>query len=304
MLVYLLFALGLILIIKGGDEFVEAAVSIARRLGMSELVIGATIVSLGTTLPEVLVSTMAGISGSADIAIGNAVGSVICNTSFIAALVLLFSKPRLDRRLLSWRVLYFFGALGLLYVVSAAAGEVARPVGAALLFLFAVYTFLSSRQRKLAGRAKASEEPFGRAVLILIVTAVCLFFGAKLLVDSGIEIARALGVPERFIASTIIALGTSLPELMTAIISIKIGMGALSIGNVIGANILNVLCVIGIPAAICGVAVSQAAMSVDIPYAALVMLIMTLPPAITGRTYRIQGVALLCCYAVYVTFLA
>lgn len=304
MLIYLLFALGLVLIIKGGDEFVTAAVSIARRIGMSELVIGATIVSLGTTLPEVLVSTLAGLSGSADIAVGNAVGSIICNTSFIAALVLLFAKPELDRHLLSWRALYFFGALGLLYVVSAVSGGVSRPVGIALIFLFGVYTWLSSRQRKNADREEAPEEPLGKAVLILIVTAICLFFGAKLLVDNGIEIARAIGVPERFIASTIIALGTSLPELMTAIISIRIGMGALSVGNVIGANILNILCVIGIPAAIAGIAVSPAAVAVDIPYAALVMLIMTLPPALTGRTYRLQGVALLGCYAAYVTFLA
>ncbi len=304
MLIYLSFVLGLSLIIKGGDEFVKAAVSIARRIGMSELVIGATIVSLGTTLPEVLVSTLAGISGSADIAVGNAVGSVICNTSFIAALVLLFAKPQLDRRMLSWRVLYFFGSLGLLYVVSAVSGGVSRPVGVAFIALFGVYTYLSSRQRKNANRQEAPEEPLGRAVIILIVTAICLFFGAKLLVDNGIEIARALNVPERFIASTFIALGTSLPELVTAIISIRISMGALSIGNVIGANILNVLTVIGIPAAICGIAVSPAAINIDIPYAALVMLIMTLPPALTGRTYRAQGVALLGCYAAYVTFLA
>ncbi len=304
MLVYILFVLGLLLIIKGGDSFVTAAVAIARRIGMSELVIGATIVSLGTTLPEVLVSTLAGLSGSADIAVGNSLGSIICNTSLIAGIVLVLSPPSFDKSMLTWRTLYFYGALGALFVVSYLFGGVSRIMGLVFVLMFCIYTYLSARQRKIGEEPEDGTGPMGKTILTLVISAAALFVGARLLVDNGVLIATNLGIPERFIASTFIALGTSLPELVTAIMSVKIGMAGMSIGNILGANILNVLCVIGIPAAIASIAVSQAAMMIDIPMAAFVMLILTLPPALTGKTYRMQGFALLACYVGYVTVLA
>lgn len=301
----ILFVIGLILICVGGDRLVEAAVAIAKKLGIPQIVVGATIVSLGTTLPEILVSTTAAFDGSAAIAAGNAFGSIICNTALIAGLTQTIRPTKqVETSSLSWRGIFFFAVVIALDICGFATGAFGRPMGIVLLVLFVVYAYLNVIRASAEGGNEENQEDAGEVsipvqIMILVVCAACLFVGANLLVDNGILIAEAVGVPERVIAVTFIALGTSLPELMTSVMSLIKGYGNVGLGNVIGANLLNMLLVIGIPSAIAGIPLERSAVLVDIPLAGLVMAILIIPILIRKKSSRIQGIALLGIYAVY-----
>lgn len=301
----ILFVLGLILICLGGDRLVDAAVAIAKKLKIPQIVVGATIVSLGTTLPEILVSTTAAFSGSAEIAAGNAFGSIICNTALIAGLTqTIRPSGQVERASLSWRSAFFFLTLIGLNICGFVTGAFSRPVGVVLLILFVAYAYLTVIRASSEGGNEEEEEEKGdvsipRQLLILVVCAAFLFVGAKLLVNNGIFIAHKIGVPERVIAVTFIALGTSLPELMTSIMSLIKGYGNVGLGNVIGANLLNMLLVIGIPSAIAGISLEPSAVRVDMPLACLVMAVLIVPILIRKKASRMQGIALLCIYVGY-----
>ena len=298
----LLFIVGLVLICLGGDRLVDSAVAIARKLGIPQIVVGATIVSLGTTLPEILVSTTAAFQGSADIAAGNALGSVICNTALVAGLAQLLSPAKkVSTSSFAWRAVFFFVVCGLMTVYGAIFGQFDRIVGIVLLVLFGVYAYLNIRFPGEDDEESEADES-GSVIKHLLILAVCaalLYVGAKLLVDNGIVIAQAMGVPERVIAVTFIALGTSLPELVTSLTSIIKGYGNVGLGNVIGANLLNLLLVIGIPASITGIQLSESVTRVDSPVSLLVMAVLTVPLLIKKKAYRWQGAALLAIYGVY-----
>lgn len=302
----LLFMLGLILICLGGDRLVDAAVAIAKKLGIPQIVVGATIVSLGTTLPEILVSTTAAFDGSAAIAAGNAFGSIICNTALIAGLTqTIRPSKKIEAAAIRWRGIFFFAVLISMNLYAYLTQKFNRPAGIVLLLLFAVYAYLNIKRAGAEGEENEEEDekkesgPIWKHLLILVVCAVFLYFGANLLVDNGILIAEALGVPERVIAVTFIALGTSLPELVTSLVSIIKGYGNVGLGNVVGANILNMLLVIGIPSAIAGIPLERSTILVDMPLGFLVMAVLLIPILIRKKSSRVQGVALLAIYAVY-----
>lgn len=301
----ILFMVGLILICIGGDRLVDAAVAIARKLGIPQIVVGATIVSLGTTLPEVLVSTTAAFDGSAAIAAGNAFGSIICNTALIAGLTqTIRPTKKVEVSSLLWRSGFFFAVLIAMNVYGYVTGAYGRPVGIMLLLLFGLYAYLNIRRSGSEGEDSQEEEKnqevsVPRQLLVLVICAGLLYLGANLLVDNGIFIANAIGVPERVIAVTFIALGTSLPELVTSIVSLIKGYGNVGLGNVIGANILNLLLVIGIPAAVEGIPLERSTVTVDMPLSLLVMAILLVPILIRKRSSRVQGAALLCIYVAY-----
>ncbi|MBD5461917.1 MAG: calcium/sodium antiporter [Lachnospiraceae bacterium] len=301
----ILFVIGLVLICLGGDRLVDAAVAIAKKLGIPQIVVGATIVSLGTTLPEILVSTTAAFDGSAAIAAGNAFGSIICNTALIAGLTQTIRPTKqVETSSLSWRGIFFFIVVIGLDICGFLTGAFGRPVGIVLLILFIVYAYLNVIRASAEGGGEEEQEKADKVsiplqIIILAVCAACLFVGANLLVDNGILIAEAIGVPERVIAVTFIALGTSLPELMTSVMSLIKGYGNVGLGNVIGANLLNMLLVIGIPSAIAGIPLERSAVLVDMPLACLVMAILIVPILIRKKSSRVQGIALLGIYAVY-----
>lgn len=302
----LLFILGLILICLGGDRLVDAAVAIAKKLGIPQIVVGATIVSLGTTLPEVLVSTTAAFDGSAAIAAGNAFGSIICNTALIAGLTqAIRPSKKIEAAAIRWRGIFFFAVLIGMNLYAYLTQKFNRPAGVVLLLLFAVYAYLNIKRAGSEGEESEEEEgkkesgPVWKHLLILVVCAVLLYFGANLLVDNGILIAEALGVPERVIAVTFIALGTSLPELVTSLVSIIKGYGNVGLGNIVGANILNMLLVIGIPSAIAGIPLERSTILIDMPLGLLVMAVLLIPILIRKKSSRVQGIALLAIYAVY-----
>lgn len=297
-----LFAAGLILICLGGDRLVDAAVAIARRLGIPQIVVGATIVSLGTTLPEILVSTTAAFEGSAAISAGNAFGSIICNTALIAGLTQLISPAKkVSASSVTWRSLLFFIVCAAMLAYGWLFRRYDRIAGFALLACFAVYAWMNIRMpgsdEETGG--KGDDSPLAAQLITLFICALLLYVGAKLLVDNGIFLAGKLGVPERVIAVTFIALGTSLPELVTSLTSVIKGYGNVGLGNIIGANLLNLLLVIGIPAAISGIDLSDSVLRLDIPLGLLVMAILTIPLMVRKRAYRIQGLILLAIYCIY-----
>lgn len=300
--VIILFAIGLLLIMFGGDRFVDASVDIAGKLGIPQLVVGATIVSLGTTLPEILVSTTATLGGSPDIAAGNAFGSIICNTALIAAIGQLVRPTKhADTKAFNWRMLLFLGFALFLWAVARTCGGFDRVTGVILILGFVLYAYLSIKRNDGTGEEEqgTSEGGIIRPLLTLIICAALLFVGADLLVDNGILLARALHVPERVIGVTFIALGTSLPELVTAVNALIKGYEDVSLGNIIGANLINLLLVIGIPSAIRGIAVTPEVAGLDIPLGILLMLILTVPIFVRKKGYRWQGLLLLAIYAAY-----
>ena len=310
----LLFAAGLVCLIKGGDWFVDGATGLARRFRLPELLIGATVVSVGTTLPEVMVSTTSALGGHGEIAYGNAIGSVICNTALVAALTVAIRPGKVDRAALKTPVAFFFAAAALYAGVAYTAGYFSRIAGFALLALFVIYMAVTVRQ--MTGNPGASgttaedaaeETPLWQELALLVVGAALIAAGARLLVDNGSLIAKALGVPESVIALTFVALGTSLPELVTAVTSLAKGHGALSLGNVIGANLFNLVLVSGASVALSPFAIPRestiaghnASLVMDIPVMLAVMLLLTVPALARGKLARWQGVTLLGIYAAF-----
>ena len=373
----LLFVIGLVMLIKGGDWFVDGASGIARRFHLPELLIGATVVSIGTTLPEVMVSAQGAMAGSGGMAYGNAIGSIICNTALIAAITVAIKPGKIERKTLILPVGFFFAAAIFYMCVAYFLGEFSRTVGIILICGFVVYmatlvfTMLKGKKNEIepledatqddGAESEESEEggfslksfiiellcvgigggfmiykggiiryigivamavfavyaviaiimaakkkgfSMGRDILFLVIGAGIIAGGANLLVDSGIYIATEFGVPETVIALTFVALGTSLPELVTAITSLVKGHGALSLGNVIGANLFNLVLVSGVSTVISPFGVpaeSQiggvpASYVLDLPVMLGVMLLLTVPALIRGKLSRVQGILLLCVY--------
>ena len=307
----LLFNVGLLFLIKGGDWFVDGASALARRFHLPELLIGATVVSIGTTLPEVMVSTMSALSGHGEIAYGNAIGSVICNAALIAAITIAVRPGKVDPKTLKMPVLFFFAAAAIYCVAAYGFGKFTRPMGFIMLAMFVAYIAANIHQMKNAPAEEHEEEeetmPLPRMLLLLVLGAVLIAMGANLLVDNGTLIAQALGVPESVIALTFVALGTSLPELVTAITSLIKGHSDLSLGNVVGANVFNLVLVSGVSVALAPFTVPQSAtifgmnssLVLEIPVMIAVMVLLTAPALVKGKLSRVQGVALLVIYAVF-----
>ncbi len=310
----LLFLLGLLFLIKGGDWFVDGATGIAHRFHLPEILIGATVVSIGTTLPEVMVSATSALSGHGEIAYGNAIGSIICNTSLIAAITIAVKPGIIERRTLKTPVAFFFMAAAFYTGIAYTSGYFSRTIGLILLVIFLVYMAYTVLQMRTLPPSDESQEvtaqsqpPITKDLLLLVTGAVLIAIGANLLVNNGTLIAQALGVPESVIALTFVALGTSLPELVTAITSLAKGHGALSLGNVIGANLFNLVLVSGVSAFLApfhipqsaSIAGKNASLVLDIPVMLFVMAFMTLPALIRGKLSRFQGILLLIVYAVF-----
>lgn len=319
----LLFAVGLVMLIKGGDWFVEGATGIARRFKIPELLIGATVVSIGTTLPEVMVSATSAAQGIGGIAYGNALGSIICNTALIAAITITIKPGKVERSALKLPLIFFFGAAAIYCFTAYAFTRFDRISGIILLLVFLLYMTLTVLQMRRTpaepaladGESEAehtSEAASGsivKEIVFLVLGAVLIAFGADFLVDNGTVIAKELGVPDAVIGLTFVAIGTSLPELVTAITSLVKGHGALSLGNIIGANLFNLVLVSGISITINPFDVPAESLIggipssfiIDIPVMLAVMLLMTVPAFVRKKLERWQGISLLLIYAAFFT---
>ena len=312
----ILFAIGLVLLIKGGDWFVDGATGIAKRFHLPDIVVGATVVSIGTTLPEVMVSTTGALTGSGAMAYGNAIGSIICNTALIAAISIVCNPGPVNTKSMKTPAVFFFASAGLYCLASYILGTFPRWMGFVMLTIFVVYMVLTVRNgMRNPDEAEQDEEEESKQrtlfmeLVLLVVGAAVIAVGADLLVEHGQIIARELGVPETVVALLFVALGTSLPELVTTITSLKKGRASLGVGNVIGANVFNLVLV-------SGVAVSLAPFDVpcenflldtglnmslvfEIPVMLGVMSLMIFPTLASKKLARWQGILLL---GIYVAF--
>ena len=310
----LLFAVGVILLIKGGDWFVDSAVGIAKRFRVPEIIIGATVVSIGTTLPEVMVSVTAAVNNNGAVAYGNAIGSIICNTALIAALTIAIRPAPINRKAVTTPVLFFFGAVAIYMVAAYIFGRFDRWLGVVMLLVFGVYmamTISKGFKNPVQHEEEEEEQNSGsllKDLLILVASAALIAIGADMLEGSSVSLATMAGIPTEVVGVTVVALCTSLPELVTAVTALAKGHGALSLGNIIGANIFNLVLVSGAAVTISPFAVPEGSKLMgyntsqlfEIPLMVVVMAIMTLPALLKGKLRRWQGIVLLGIYAAFV----
>ena len=315
----LLFLLGFILLIKGGDWFVDGSVALAHRFDLPEILIGATVVSIGTTLPEVMVSSQAAMKGNAGISYGNAIGSVICNTALIAALTVAVMPGKVKRKRLILPVAAFFAA-AIIYSANAyTTGFFGRGLGICFLLMFAAYMIVSVIQMKkdpedddedVDTEEELKEMSLQAALIYIVIGAAAIALGANLLVNNGTLIAEWLGVPDSVIGLTMVALGTSLPELITAITSLIKGHSSLSLGNIIGANLFNIVLVSGMAMTISPFAIPDGkrfmgmngSLVIDIPVMLLVMSLLCIPALLKEKLSRWQGFLLLGIYLCFTAY--
>ena len=304
----LLFVIGLVLIVKGGDLFVDAASWIAEVSGIPKFIVGATIVSLATTLPEMIVSVMAAVEGKVDMAVGNAVGSVTANTALIFAIAVLFMTMELTRRQYLTKSVILIASSAVVLLASLT-GQFQFWGTIVLFLLFFAFIFENVKQAKLemhdAEKPEFSGKELTKNLVMFVLGAAGIVVGSRLLVDSGSAIAAYLGVPESIIAVTLVAVGTSLPELVTTITSIIKKQSSLSAGNIIGANIID-LCLI-LP--LCDLVsaeklpISHQSIVLDMPVCLLVVVTCVLPMLLRQKSSKVQGAVLLVLYIGYLIVL-
>lgn len=323
---FILFLVGLVIIIKGGDLFVDASVWFATITGIPTIIIGATIVSLATTLPELFVSVFASAQGSPDMAIGNAVGSTICNIGLILSTSVLFAPGDINRKLFSEKGILMIISTILLLIFSSDT-ILSKSEGAILLVVLLIFIQLNLKQFKGSNILVENKKVEGRVKSKAILTniskfglgAIFIIIGAQLLVKNGKTIALFFNVPEQIISLTLIALGTSLPELTTSITAIVKGHEGISVGNIIGANILNSTMILGTASFTTkyGLVISKRdivvfgrifkdiphTLYVDLPVSLLLMLILVGSGIYNRKLKRTTGSILLLIYLLYLTFL-
>lgn len=246
----ILIVVSLILLIKASDIFVNSSIDLAKKIKVPEVVIGATIVTVGTTLPELLVSTISAIKGHSDISFSNGVGSIIFNAGIIASATMLFGNNMLlkkQREMLKLPIVLFM--VSSVIVIMAFIEKVAfiRLIGVILAMIFIAYCYIMCKTEQEEIIEAESNKTVLRIIIELVISAVMLAISSNLLVDNAVIIARMIGISEKIIGITILAVGTSLPEFTTAITSIRKNHNALSFGNIVGANLFDITLVTGVP---------------------------------------------------------
>jgi len=306
--VILLFVVGLVLIIKGGDWFVDSAVFIANLTGIPKFIIGATIVSVATTLPELTVSVTGVIDGELDLAVGNAVGSVTANIGLIMGISLV-CMPAVIKRSQFWLKGTLMSAAALLLWVLCKDGTLHMLPSFALFVLLAVYVWDNIRDAKndvgSDEREVVDKKDLPKQMVMFIIGIAAIVGGSKLLIEYGSEIALLLGVPSAIIGVTMVAIGTSLPELITTLTAIRKKESSMSIGNIVGANIIDLAMILPICSVVSDgkLTIAEQSYALDMPMCFAMTLIAVLPPLIKGKLYRWQGILMLALYAVYVVIL-
>ena len=303
-----IFVIGLALTIKGGDWFVDSASWFAEATGIPKFVVGATVVSFATTLPELLVSVRAAMNGSAQLAIGNAVGSVTANTTLIMGVSLVAMAGVISRKAFSLKGGLLLAAIVALTLLSL---NNALPVWSAyilwtIFIIFMISNLIEGKKGAVAEKLDSYEKKdVPSKILFFILGTASIVFGAEFLVSSGKTIASGIGISETIIGFTVIALGTSLPELVTTLTAIRKKENSLSVGNIIGANIIDSTLILPLCAVINGQAlpVDRINLVFDFPACIAACSVAIIPTIIQGRFKKWQGYALLTIYALYMLLL-
>ena len=303
MLIQVLYlAAGLLLVIKGGELFVDSSTHISSRLRIPRVVVGGTIMSLATTVPELVVSATASYLGDSGIAIGNAVGSAIANIGLIVGIVALLTPVVVDLADFRTRSRWMLGS-AVLVVLFSWDLNLPRTYGVILFGVSLVYLAADGigaiRKRKTVQEIP-DETPLAKSLITFGVGAVMVGLGSRLLVTSGIEVASALGVPSVIIGLSIIAIGTSLPELVTAVTAARKGVPDLSIGNIIGANVLNLAMITGTAATIRPLTLLPFTRNYSFPWMMAFVLLMIFMIGREGKIDKREGATLLALYVIYI----
>ncbi len=303
-----IFIVGLVLVIKGGDWFVDSASWFAEATGIPKFVVGATIVSFATTLPELLVSVRAAMNGSAQLAIGNAVGSVTANTTLIMGVSLVAMAGMVNRKSFALK-----GGLFLASIVGLTLLSLNKQLPTwsafvlwAIFLVFMVSNLIEGKKSAEIGKLETYEKKdIPSKILWFIIGTAAIVFGAEFLVSSGKTIATSVGISETIIGFTVIALGTSLPELVTTLTAIRKKESSLSVGNIVGANIIDATLILPLCAVINGtpLPVERINLVFDFPVCILACAVAVIPTIITGKFKKWQGFALLAIYAIYMMLL-
>ena len=304
----IIFVVGLVLTIKGGDWFVDSASWFAEATGIPKFVVGATVVSFATTLPELLVSVRAAMNGSAQLAIGNAIGSVTANTTLIMGVSLVAMAGAINRKEFSLKGGLLLAAIVGLTVLSLTG---VLPVWSAFILWAIFIVFMVSnliegkKNAKVENPDSYDKKDVPSKVLFFILGTASIIFGAEFLVSSGKTIATGIGISETIIGFTVIALGTSLPELVTTLTAIRKKENSLSVGNIIGANIIDTTLILPLCAVINGkpLPVEKINLVFDFPVCITACAIAVIPTIIQGKFKKWQGIALLSVYGLYMVFL-
>lgn len=316
MVTYLWLIVGFILLIKGADYFVEGSAGIAKLFRIPSMIIGMTIVAMGTSAPECAVSTVASIKGNNGIAISNAIGSNICNLLLVCGLCAVIRplpvqistlKREFPFSIVAQILLLFLGADYLLFGKDAT-NQVGHIDGVILLIVFAIFlywmvrvTMASRKNESNIEEEKKESLPTYKCIAYILLGVVAILVGSDLAVDSATIIAKQFGLSETMIGLTIIAIGTSLPELVTSLVAAKKGEVDMAIGNVIGSNVFNVLFVIGIASAISPIAILMESVY-DAIFLCLVSIVVLLFASTDKKIGRVEGFFMLIMYASYMTY--
>ena len=306
-----LFITGLIMTIKGGDWFVDASIWIAERTGISSGIIAATIISVATTLPELFVSTVASNEGFSEMAVGNALGSYICNIAFIIGLCALIRPMKVNDN--------YFGAKGAMMLINlfvffilSKDGRINHKEGYILMILIIPFLIINIFEHKKTDRGKNKKQKYSidkkEAIFNAFKFAIgggLIVYGAHILVDAGVDIANILRIPKQVVSLTLLAVGTSVPELVTSVTAIIKNEEDISIGNILGANILNLSIIMGVSALVSdqGLIISSQTLFLDIPMAILIGSIFILTGLLKERISRFIGIVLLSIYITYLLIL-
>jgi cation:H+ antiporter len=299
---YLYLLIGLIGLFVGGEALVRGSASVARRMSVSPLVIGLTVVGFGTSMPELLVSVQAALRGVPDIAVGNVVGSNTANILLILGLTSLVWPIRIAVASLR-RDTAFMIASALLLVPLFALGNIGRMAGLVLvagLIAYLIWTFLTAQQDAVEEEFTTKEPSIAVSLLWVAIGLLALLFGARFLIDGAVSVSRSFGVSEAFIGLTIVAVGTSLPELATSLVAAFRGQSDIAIGNVIGSNIFNVLGILGATALIAPIPVAGRFLTFDLPVMIAASLVLAALLLTRPKIGRGVGALMLAGYAVYV----
>ena len=306
MLSFVMLVIGFVLLVWGADKFVEGASALARKMGVSPLLVGLTIVAFGTSMPELAVSVTAALRGANEIAVGNVVGSNVFNLLVVAGLSAVICPLVMDKMLLrrDWPLSIF--AAVLLLAAIAPDHVIARWEGAVLLVIFAVIlsrqikAALNDRAQLAAAEAEAAEEAAEMTKSPVMIW-VNIVLGGQLAVNGATGIARMFGLSETLIGLTIVAIGTSLPELVTSIVAARKGQNEIAMGNVIGSNLFNILLILGVSAVITPIPV-QATSIIDCLFLIAISVVFYLP-ARKGKLGRLPGAVMAAMYVAYTAYL-
>ncbi|MBR4139332.1 MAG: calcium/sodium antiporter [Lachnospiraceae bacterium] len=304
LLAILLLVIGFVMLIKGADWFVDGAAGIAARFGIPQLVIGLTIVAMGTSAPEAAVSITAATSGNAGITIGNIVGSNILNVLLILGLTAVITTVAVQKSTVKLEMPFMHVITIVLAVLGFTGGEIVLWEGVVLWVLFLVYLGYLFRMAKNGTDEEEEEElqPLWKQLLMLVVGIVLIVFGSDLTVDNATVIAETLGMDDRLIGLTIVAFGTSLPELVTSVTAARKGKADIAIGNIVGSNVFNILFVVGTTALITPVAFKMGFL-IDLAVALAAGLILWFGVMKDQKLKRPVGIVMLAVYAAYFVYL-